>query len=51
VIVPHLTNFYPAVLVAFSANKYVIDMPVSAALDTKVLFVQIVSVKLYYACA
>jgi len=40
VIVPRLTNLYPAVLVAFSANRQIIDMPVSAVLDTKVLAVQ-----------
>jgi len=47
VIVPRLTNLYPAVLVAFSANRQIIDMPVSAVLDTKVLAVQNVRVKFY----
>jgi len=47
VIVPRLTNLYPAVLVAFSANQRIMEVPVSAILDTKVLAVQNVSVKFY----
>jgi len=47
VIDPRLTNLYPAVLVACSANQHIMEVPVSAVLDTKVLFVQNVSAKLY----
>jgi len=47
VINSHLKMLYPAVLVALSANQHIMEVPVSAALDTKVLFVQNVSAKLY----
>jgi len=47
VINSHLKILYPAILAALSANQHMMEVPVSAALDTKVLFVQNVSAKLY----